>query len=57
MEIRIKVVRNSDDSVVVDWQFEYLKEGDLEDNIAKAASEARRIVKEPFGFSFEVRKV
>lgn len=56
MEIRVKVVRNSDDTVVVDWQFEYLKEGDLEDNVAKAASEARRIVEEPFGFSFDISK-
>ena len=49
-------MRNSDDTVVVDWQFEYLKEGDLEDNVAKAASEARRVVEEPFGFSFDISK-
>ena len=56
MDIKIKVVRISDGSVVVDWQFTYIKEGDLEYNVAKATSEARKIVNQPFGFSFDISK-
>ena len=56
MDIRIKVVRISDGSVVVDWQFTYIKEGDLEYNVAKATSEARKKVNQPFGFSFDISK-
>lgn len=56
MELRIKIYRNEDSSIIVNWVFDYQEEGDLQKNIELATHEARKLHAKPFGFSISICK-